>query len=266
MPPYNQITNHKLSNQEKIEKIQEYINKLQYNHTGMQFFDIRKERPIAGLMEIARKIIDECLPIKCLEAVILSIYLTNEINTLEKFSISFKTCSNKKTHRHVILGLYCHKTGRYGAIGMSRRSELSYRPLKFDTLSDLLKDFIQAYSKFLHRVKRIRMGSQIPNVTRSYESIDWNCINVFPHESKTDWIRHVEKHSRTIRLCNTYFSQSSNQKFNGEINLKNTQKSSPTFHKANDCSKTNDLPADLPNKVLETITVIDKSKLRSIRV
>jgi hypothetical protein len=269
LPPYNQITNHKLSNQEKTEKIQEYINKLQYNHTGMQFFDIRKERPIAGLMDIARKIIDECLPIKCLEAVILSIYLTNEINTLEKFSISFKTCSNKKIHRHVVLGLYCHKTSKFGTVGISRRSELSYKPLKFETLSDLLNDFICTYSKFMHKVKRIRMGSPIPNVNRSYESIDWNCLNVFPVESNRDWIRQVEKHSRSIRLCNNYFTQSSssNQKFNSEISLK-TPKASAANHKQNEFNKANDLQVqvEVANKVLETVTIIDKPKLRSIRV
>ena len=48
IPPYNYISNKKISNAEKLEKIQKYIDKLQYNHTGVQFFDIRKERPLIG--------------------------------------------------------------------------------------------------------------------------------------------------------------------------------------------------------------------------
>ena len=57
---------------------------------------------IKGLMEVSKKIIEDSLPIKCLEAVILSIYLINEISgsnppsensasNIEKFTIGFKT-------------------------------------------------------------------------------------------------------------------------------------------------------------------------------
>ena len=56
--------------------------------------------------------IEYSLPIKCLEAVILSIFLTNELNSLERFSIGFKTVSNGNVHRHVVLGIYCHNLVR----------------------------------------------------------------------------------------------------------------------------------------------------------
>ncbi|CAG00161.1 unnamed protein product [Tetraodon nigroviridis] len=46
---------------------------VRYNHTGTQFFEIKKSRPLYGLMETAREMIRESLPIKCLEAVILGI-------------------------------------------------------------------------------------------------------------------------------------------------------------------------------------------------
>ena len=104
LAPYNYIYNKKMPHAEKLEKIQNYIDKLQYNHTGVQFFDIRKERPLIGLMEVSKKIIEDSLPIKCLEAVILSIFLINEISgnnsssdstpsNIEKFTIGFKTNS-----------------------------------------------------------------------------------------------------------------------------------------------------------------------------
>ncbi|GFR57979.1 vasohibin-2 [Elysia marginata] len=73
-----------LSVQERLKKVQDYMNELQYplkdklrrqyNHTGTQFYEIRKNRPISGLMESAREMIREALPIKCLEAVILGMY------------------------------------------------------------------------------------------------------------------------------------------------------------------------------------------------
>ncbi len=46
VPPYASIYNRKLSNYERVEKIQRYIDELSYNHTGLQFFDIRKDRPL----------------------------------------------------------------------------------------------------------------------------------------------------------------------------------------------------------------------------
>jgi len=45
---------------------------LNYNHTGTQLFEIKKYRPLAGLMDKAKEMIKEALPIKCLEAAILA--------------------------------------------------------------------------------------------------------------------------------------------------------------------------------------------------
>lgn len=43
---------------------------------GTQLFEIRKNRPIAGLMDTAKEIIKESLPIKCLEAVVVAMLVT----------------------------------------------------------------------------------------------------------------------------------------------------------------------------------------------
>lgn len=122
-----------------IHKIQNLINQLKKFKNSffisLQFFDIRKDRPLVGLVDVAKKIIDDSLPIKCLEAVILAIYLTNEIgfhsntyltNNLEKFTIGFKTSSKSNIHRHVVLGIYCHVTGLFGALGESRFKILAH--------------------------------------------------------------------------------------------------------------------------------------------
>ena len=42
---------------------------------------------------------------------------------------SFKTVFGGRVFRHVVLGIY--HNGRYGALGMSRRQELMYKPLTF---------------------------------------------------------------------------------------------------------------------------------------
>lgn len=159
---------------------------------------------------MAKKMIEDSLPIKCLEAVILSIYLTNEIgfhantyltNNLEKFTIGFKTTSMSNVHRHVVLGVYCHVTGMFGSLGTSRRSDLGYKSLSFKTLTDLLLDFIETYSVYLHKVKRVKLGMPLPYSNRSFESIQWNgCTINVSKASVAEWSKICEKHARVIRL------------------------------------------------------------------
>uniref|UniRef100_A0A8C2B1Q7 Vasohibin 2 n=1 Tax=Cyprinus carpio TaxID=7962 RepID=A0A8C2B1Q7_CYPCA len=129
-----------------LHAVQNYMRNLQYNHTGTQFFEIKKTRPLSGLMETAREMIRESLPIKCLEAVILGIYLTNGLTSVERFPISFKTQFSGHHFHHVVLGVYCN--GRYGTLGMSRRTDLMDRSLSFRTLSELVFDFEDSYRRY----------------------------------------------------------------------------------------------------------------------
>ena len=177
----------------------------------MQFFEIRKDRPIIGLADVAKKIISDSLPIKCLEAVILSIYLINETTPsanvnggVEKFCIGFKTVSKGNIHRHVVLGVYCHATGLFGALGLSRRSDLGHKPVKFKTLTDLISSYIECYSVYLHRVKRIKIGMPIPISNRSFETIPWNgcTVNLNQQGTVNEWSKLVEKQSKNIRYSN----------------------------------------------------------------
>jgi hypothetical protein len=53
-PPYHLATNPRLSVKEKLHQIQNYIQRLEYNYTGMQFFDLNAARSLYGLMDTAR--------------------------------------------------------------------------------------------------------------------------------------------------------------------------------------------------------------------
>jgi hypothetical protein len=53
-PPYHIATKSRLKVQEKLKLIQNYIQRLEYNYTGMQFFDLNATRPLYGLMDTAR--------------------------------------------------------------------------------------------------------------------------------------------------------------------------------------------------------------------
>ncbi|KAM7118504.1 LOW QUALITY PROTEIN: tubulinyl-Tyr carboxypeptidase 2 [Ciconia maguari] len=197
VPP---VPNYKLSMSipEWLQAIQTYMKMLQYNHTGTQFFEIRKTRPLSGLMETAKEMTRESLPIKCLEAVILGIYLTNGQPSVERF-LSFKTHFSGNYFHHVVLGIYCN--GRYGSLGMSRRSDLMDKPLTYRTLSDLIFDFEDSYKKYLHSVKKVKIGLYVPHEPHSFQPIEWKqlVLNV-SKMMRTEVRKELEKFARDMRM------------------------------------------------------------------
>uniref|UniRef100_A0A8C0V0F1 Vasohibin 2 n=1 Tax=Cyanistes caeruleus TaxID=156563 RepID=A0A8C0V0F1_CYACU len=184
---------------EWLQAIQTYMKMLQYNHTGTQFFEIRKTRPLSGLMETAKEMTRESLPIKCLEAVILGIYLTNGQPSVERFPISFKTHFSGNYFHHVVLGIYCN--GRYGSLGMSRRSDLMDKPLTYRTLSDLIFEFEDSYKKYLHSVKKVKIGLYVPHEPHSFQPIEWKqlVLNV-SKMMRTEVRKELEKFARDMRM------------------------------------------------------------------
>lgn len=118
-------------------EIRDYFNALQYNHIGTQLFDISKTSGFSRLMDKAKFMIRCSLPIKCLEAVIIAMYLTSFIPKLTRFPITFKSVSNGQAFYHIVLGV--HYEGQFGAIGFSRRVDLMDKPLVYNNLSTLIK-------------------------------------------------------------------------------------------------------------------------------
>ena len=147
----------------------------------------------------------ESLPIKCLEAFLIAIYLTTGIAGLDRFNISFKTRFNSIVYRHIVLGL---KHGQvFGALGLSRRADLACKPLngKYDRLSVLIDDFIQAYSNYGHTVLRIKIGSPIEHDLKSFETIQWKAVVIQPSKTdRTEYDRELDKIARVWRQANTY--------------------------------------------------------------
>ncbi|TKC43979.1 hypothetical protein EI555_013864 [Monodon monoceros] len=236
---------------ERLEAVQRYIRELQYppwyNHTGTQFFEIKKRRPLTGLMDLAKEMTKEALPIKCLEAVILGMYpsserpgwgaahlasprlgwrpspsrpcalalgplpgcflswggavsyLTNSMPTLERFPISFKTYFSGNYFRHIVLGV--NFGGRYGALGMSRREDLMYKPPAFRTLSELVLDYEAAYSRCWHVLKKVKLGQCVSHDPHSVEQIEWkHSVLDVERLGREDFRKELERHARDMRL------------------------------------------------------------------
>ena len=47
-----------------------------------------------SLLKVAKDMIQLSMPIKCLEAVILAIHLTNEVPSMDRFTLTFKSQQN----------------------------------------------------------------------------------------------------------------------------------------------------------------------------
>lgn len=218
-----------MSVEEKVDLVQIYLKQLQYNHTGTQFFEIRKNRPLSGLMDTAKEIIKESLPIKCLEAVIVALYLTCGFPGLERFTISFKTQFRSSHYRHIVLGV-C-SSGKYGALGLSRRDDLMYKPLKFKSIADLIADFTASYNNYLHTVKKVKLSLPIVHDCHSCEKIQWKHVVLNPMKlSSADYKKSIERYSREIRtMFATYYPTSPRKIGNGvQAVSSNQQAKSPS--------------------------------------
>jgi hypothetical protein len=149
----------------------------------------------------------ESLPIKCFEAFLIALYLTTGMIGLDRFNISFKTCFNSIIYRHVILGV---KYGQfYGALGLSRRNDLSYKPLngKYDRLSTLIDDFICAYQNYGHTVLNIKIGLPIIHDLKSFLTINWKILVIHPNKTdKNLYNRELDKIVRIWRQVDTHLT------------------------------------------------------------
>ncbi|XP_077195008.1 tubulinyl-Tyr carboxypeptidase 2 isoform X3 [Paroedura picta] len=178
-PSVPAVPNYKasMSIPEWLQAIQNYMKMLQYNHTGTQFFEIRKSRPLSGHPR----------------------YLTNGQPSVERFPISFKSHFSGNNFHHVVLGIYCN--GRYGSLGMSRRSELMDKPLIYRTLSDLIFEFEDSYKKHLHSVKKVKIGLYVPHEPHSFQPIEWKQLVLNVSKMMRSEIRkELEKYARDMRM------------------------------------------------------------------
>ncbi|CAH8457983.1 unnamed protein product [Schistosoma turkestanicum] len=183
-----------------LNEVQAYLNKLGYNYTGMQFFQINRGAPIVRLEEVVKIMMLASLPIKCLEATILAIFLTQGQEYFKRFTISFVSEFDNHVFRHAVLGIYS-SNGLFGALGLSRRENLMYKPLKYPSLFSLINDYSEAYNSHHHKLLRVKVGLPISHRPNMLEKIPWRGI-VIPFNkgySKKDIKSILDQYSRFLR-------------------------------------------------------------------
>lgn len=158
---------------DKLRAVQAYIERLQYNYTGTDYFDVRKNRPYARVLETARLIVKTALPIKCVEAVFVALLLTQELTELDRVPLAFKSRIDGRVAKHIVLAVRMPGVG-WGALGLSRRKALYYKELgSCASLSDLYADFLRSYESVCHRLVRVRVGLPVPHDSFSTERVCW---------------------------------------------------------------------------------------------
>lgn len=116
------------------------------------------------------------MPIKCLEALLVSVFLSSSIKGLDRIPVAFKSEFKKNEYRHIVL--VCRSNSSWGALGLSRKSDLMYKPLIFKSLMDLVKNYIDAYHKYGHKVLKIKIGLPIQSDVISNEGITWKFVSI----------------------------------------------------------------------------------------
>eukprot|EP00842_Homolaphlyctis_polyrhiza_P006069 jgi/Hompol1/6463/HPOL_003433-RA len=174
-----------------------YIQSLSYNYIGEPFFTIKKTSSMRNLMRLAQDIIHHALPIKCLEAVILGVYLTAKFEDLQRMTVSFKSECEGQIHRHIVLVI---KLGdQWGAIGLSRRPDLMNKSITFPSLSELMLDFKTSYERNLHHLLKIKLGLPAPHSITSNERIIWKKTSIRLSENWDNATKQIDAHARSLR-------------------------------------------------------------------
>jgi hypothetical protein len=172
---------------DKLEMCQRFIDALEYNHTGHSFFSLDKSRTVSRIVEAGKLISQECLPIKCLEAVFLSLYLTRDLKEVYRIPLSFTSQMDSHVHRHIVCGLYDGTT--FGALGLSRRKELGFKPFCFDSLYAMIMDYAHGYQQNYHSLFKVRIGLPVPHDTSCQARIWWKFVTIRIDGQSEEYLR-----------------------------------------------------------------------------
>lgn len=59
------------------------------------------------------------------------------------------------TFRHIVLVIYDTVSKRWGALGLSRKTNLMFKPLEYESLSQLTTDFKRSFAAWNHQVVKV---------------------------------------------------------------------------------------------------------------
>lgn len=184
--------------------LQRFINSFEYNYTGRNYFDLRRNLGMTHICQTAKKIISEALPIQCVEAVFLAVYLTMGMEDFVRIPLSFKSVIDGITFRHIVLAICCE--GRWGALGISRKSSLMYKDLKYASLADLVQEYARAYTEAFHSLEKVYCAFPVSHDTFSQARIRWRVLRIaVPRHPWSDIAPVVNKYARMAEVMADHY-------------------------------------------------------------
>lgn len=160
--------NNQMSPAERLGQIQKYIEEFEYNYSGKPFFRMWRNGGSFHVKSVANEIMTTGLPIQCVEAVFIAALLTSEMEDITRIPLNFKSkFKGESVHRHIVMAVKAN--GKWGAVGLSRRSCLMYKPLSFNSLFALIMDFKSSYNSVLHSMDAVYLGLPLP---RDFSLVD----------------------------------------------------------------------------------------------
>jgi len=175
-----------------LRKTQAFVSSFGYDHVGEQYglsvqravLCKKRDRGLAHVTHIAKELCREGLPIRCVDAVFLAIYLTTGRQGMQRFPLSFRTRQNGKSFAHIVMAVKANEL--WGSLGISRRRTLGFKPLRFAKLSHLVAEFRRSYEDIGHSVEKVIVGLPVSHDIFSKAPVQWRALrlNTFPRTAK----------------------------------------------------------------------------------
>ena len=162
--------------EERINIIQQFIEMFEYNYSGKPFFKMKKSGGAFHIQSVAKQLIKAGLPIQCVEAVFISTYISRGMTTVVRIPISFKSQFIDGVHRHIVNAVYIN--GKWGALGISRRDCLMYKPVLYSSLADLIEEFRISYNSVFHHLLVVYLGLPLPHSFQLDTPITWRHVKL----------------------------------------------------------------------------------------
>ncbi|CBZ28141.1 conserved hypothetical protein [Leishmania mexicana MHOM/GT/2001/U1103] len=183
---------------EQVPFIQKQISILSYNHLPRTFFSLEKHRSLQSILFTAKEVLYEALPIRCLEATFVALHYTQTLRDIDRIPLSFKSEANGNFYRHIVLVLRTRSTpALYGALGLSRKPTLMYKPLAYHSLFDVVMDYKHEYEALGHELLDIKLGIAITHDEHSRWDPCWRFIAIKLDHYRVGAKERTLKHSST---------------------------------------------------------------------
>jgi hypothetical protein len=191
----------------KLSTIQQFISSFEYNHTGVAYVRMRRDRGANHVHLAAKELIRESLPIQCVEAVFIALHLTADFTDLVCYPLSFKTRVSSSIYRHIVLAVVHNHM--WGSLGISRCESLMFKDLTFKSLADLVNDFKSSYEAVLHDVLKVYVGA--PFCHDSADPVQWRALKLRMDRPWAEVVESLDSFSKDGTRGNHRRSKSSDE-------------------------------------------------------